>query len=195
MSIVIATIDPFIKSVYMYGDRRRAESSQDGSFTFDDNFQKVYQLTKSLMVGFTGSALRGRSLYDLLSDNLHLGCSGLLSMADSADISEVIINRKSYDSTFMIAGINDDAEPFIWNKSTSESAAITYAVAGKLAFCCATKELADVVKAQQIFVSTLRRDLSTGQITGFSEAISNAIIQVSLTNHFISAAHDKFEVI
>lgn len=115
MSLLIAVIEHELNALHIAADNRA--TNIDGTHC-NDNAKKVYQIRPGVFYGISGLTDECMRLKEALEANKDLTASELITLAADFEIKNVEYDGEIHGASFILAGILEDGEPFIWSRST-----------------------------------------------------------------------------
>lgn len=117
MSILIGVIDDQVRGVYLAADNRSLDL--DNKFVSDFN-TKVFAIRPDILYGLSGLTEEGLKLLALLNKApKDLPASELVKIASKFKSKPVMHNGRSIGSTFVLAGIYDNGQPFLFDRTVA----------------------------------------------------------------------------
>lgn len=115
MSLLIAVIEHELQALHIAADNRA--TNLDGTHC-DDNAKKVFQIRPGIFYGISGLTDECMKLKEALEANKGLTASELISIATDFEIENSEYSGETHGASFILAGVHEDGEPFIWSRST-----------------------------------------------------------------------------
>jgi len=201
MSLLIAVIEHELQALHIAADNRA--TNLDGSHC-GDTATKAFQIRPGIFFGISGLTDECMRLKEALDANKDLKASELITLATDFEIDNMECNGEIHGASFMLAGIHEDGEPFIWSRSTypedhTEDSNIK--VDGFLGVdpgslvkgCGAFKVSAPNCKTAEFVQSNFIERYKTAS-GNYGQAIALSIAHASEIDHTISPTMDLFSI-
>lgn len=117
MSIIIAAIDHTGKNLWVGSDRK--VGTIEGTF-LDTEMEKNFRISDTILFSGNGFTERVLDLAAQLTKNKSLPASQLIQMVDNFPVQTEEYNGKKYGCTFVLSGVHDDGQLFIYSIETKD---------------------------------------------------------------------------